>query len=397
MKIFHLCGRAMRDPERGENTFFPKLDLETLRCVVLGDGASVRFIFPDIVVDSSRAIQLHAHIVDMVQQALSPEEKRQFLRDAPCMDRSFRVLPIDAWKDISPNNVYTDEAGVPMYGCTAVSRCTAVTKRGKTAHSDCKECSRSGFVAVDGRNEVIGTFANAMSPCAEDHVAARSDPRAMLEATMLRSSASLTEPFVTPSYAAAVPMQADRQGQGVVTDCFECERPTFGTSKSKATRRYDFNSRSNDFEVISAMISTQEMCRRMHPAYSRVTIKKMYRMESSKPVVRVLADGENATFCMGKQRNHTDKNACRASFTIEQNKGKVKMYQECFSPECLCGKRRYCSNEVEVSARLASQLGFSVRGDREVSYDRMLEECADRLFAQIRGQKLPPLRSHGRK
>ena len=153
----------------------------------------------------------------------------------------------------------------------------------------------------------------------------------------------------------------------------------------------EYDALSNNFAVISAMMATQAACRKMHPSYRQVTIKKMYKVYvGAYPVVRVLVDGPNATFCMNKQRPHVGSSACRASFTFEQVRGRVRMVQECYSSECVRGKKRYCSNAREVRDPLASQLGFVARGDQDASYDEMLNTCASRLFGLMRDEAPNP-------
>lgn len=381
-RIFRVCAIAMHEDSRGENVFFPRLDLEALRCVVLHDQAHLRFVFPDVLVDSSRALRLHRHVLECLNAHLTPQEKLRIFADT-VTTKAFAVLPLDAWRTASPNDVYLDSSmGMAVCGGTAVVRCTAAARRGKMAHRDCAECERTGYLPVNGRLEVVAVLRNGREPATDavETQRLRDEPAAALAATTLRcADAAPTEPFLVPSYAPPVPMQVDRHGRNELTDCFECERSTFG-SASKNTRRHEYDPKSNNVEDIRTMTSTQAACRRMHPAYGRVTIKKMYRLAGTRPLVRVQVDGLNATFCMGRQRVHEGRHACRASFTIEMVKGKAQIYQECFSPECLSvGKKRYCSDAKPIAPHLATQLGFV----SAVSEDG-LERRAAKLFDQMR-------------
>lgn len=383
-RLFHIAGAALR--EGSEDTFYPRLDPAALRCVVLHDGAKVRLVFPEVVVDSTRALRLHRHFLGCLDAELSPTEKRMLMSDPPCTDRAFAVFSLERWAAVSPSSVYLDEMGVALVGGTAVVRCTASARRGKTAHDQCAECERSGYVPQQGRLKVRAVLTDATHPALDEAEAERlrGDPAAALVASMLRTTAPLTEPFVVPSFAPVVPMQTDRHGRSELADCFECERATFGT-KSRSVRRHDYDLQSNDVSQLCTMASALGACRRMHSAYARITIKRMYKLAGPKPMVRILADGRNAGFCMGKQRAHTGRHACRASFALEMVKGKPRIYQECFSPECTNNKKRYCSNAKELPGSLAVDLGL---GRRSSSSDSEMHKSAVRLFSQMRGDKV---------
>lgn len=386
--------------QNDEDVFFPQVDPTSLTCVVMENGYELRLVFPDLIVDSTRALRLHRHVIESLHAYLPNEDKRILFSDPPRTEKAFAVLPLDVWKDVSPSGIYIDGMGVAMCGGTTVVRCTAVSKRGKTAHRECTVCNRTGFVPMHRRIEPLTIFANACDPKEDEErfQTLQQDPAAIAKATMLRrhDASELTEPFLIPTYAPLVPMQTNRHGRNELADCFECERSTFGPQpiRASASPRYEYDTKSNDLRVLQTMMATQAVCRKMHPAYSRVTIKKMYKVTcGTKPLVRILVDGQNATFCMGKQRHHSGHNgACRASFTIADVKGRAKIYQECFSTECMSGKRRYCSNEKAVPAQLAEQLGIGTC-DGEALDDAMFHECALRLFAQMRDQRVKPLRT----
>ena len=184
-----------------------------------------------------------------------------------------------------------------------------------------------------------------------------------------------------PTYAPVVPILKSKQGRQEISDCFDCERSAFGSNSR--SQRVVYDAKSNQMQTIQTIVAAQNACRRMHKEYGRVTIKKMYKLGNGpRSVVRVLVDGANSSFCMGKQRHHTGTGACRASFTIERINKKVCMYQECFSPECQVGKKRYCSNAREIPSRLAAQLGFCV--DPDSDEDAKLNRWAAELFKQMR-------------
>ena len=409
--LFRVIGHALRPEVHSEDdAFYPQLDVSSLRLIAVHDGCSLRLTLPGIVVDASRALQLHRRVLDCMQAHLEPKEKRMLMPCCPRIERGFAVLSLDAWKGTSPSSVYLDEMGMPLCGTVSVERCTAVSKRGKFAHRQCDECRTTGFVPKSERLEVVAVMDDARNPRPDVDAMAylRSDAAAALRATSLRadarphepsssssssasSSSPLTEPYVVPSYAPVVPMQVDKRGRSELVDCLECERSAFGPPPRSAPPRQEYDALSNNFAVISAMMATQAACRKMHPSYRQVTIKKMYKVYvGAYPVVRVLVDGPNATFCMNKQRPHTGPSACRASFTFEQVRGRVRMVQECYSPECVRGKKRYCSNAREVRDPLASQLGFVCRGDQDASYDEMLNACASRLFGLMRDEAPDP-------
>lgn len=399
-RLFQVAGRALRCEGRGEDVFFPGLDLTALRCVALRNGTHLRLVFPDLFVGKGLALALHRHILDRLQAELTPAEKRCLFRDPPATDHAFLVLPLDAWLQVCPGDVYLSKMGVPLCGTCEVLRCPEKVVGKHTANCNREGCV-GGYLVNSEPLEVLMALRNATEPKAEEEATLRlrASSEAALRETMLRcpehgDDAEETQPYMVPTYAPPVPMKhRDNQPDGLL-DCFECERSTFGPSKATATRRQEYDPRSRDFAVLAAMTATQAACRRMHEAYRRVTIKKMYKLNSgSRPVVRVLVDGHNATFCMGRQRVHEGKNTCRACFTIEERKDKAVMYQECFSPECnLGGRQRYRSNAVDLPERLATQLGFRTRLGRDDSEQAMVAECAERLLAQIRGRKVPPLR-----
>lgn len=388
-RLFSAFGSALRDDDRGDNVFYPGLDLASLRCVVLHDTTHMRFVFPDIVVDSSRALRIHRYILERLSWCLDAHDKSGLLGGQGYDRRSFSILPLDAWKTVCPSSVYVEEElGMPVYGCTAATRCTAaVPRRGKGAHKECDACSRTGYVPMYGRVELLTVLRDATDPEHDVAETARlkADTRAALCATMLCTNEELTTPFLVPTYAPAVPTQTGRHGQNELADVFECERTAFGKS-SRNVKRVEYDPKSNQMRDIEIMSAAQSACRRMHNEYRRVSIKQMYRIGTGpKAIVRIHVDGSNATFCMGKQRRHEGQHACRASFTIKKVDRKVKIFQECFSPECMNGKNRYCSNGKEIPARLATHLGFSILGNNED--DKTLHRWAAELFKQMRDER----------
>lgn len=394
-RIFGICGMVLSEMDRGDNVFFPRMETSKLRCVVLHDSQHMRFVFPDVVVDLTRALQLHRYFLHMLNAQLTLQEKMALLKrgtsnEAYAKD-AYSVLSLDLWKAISPSDVYVNELGVAMCGSTAVARCTAVARRGRGAHKDCEECDRSGFVPVLGRIEVLAVLDDATDPYLNEAETERlkGDAAAAVQSTMLRTTEAPTEPYCVPSYAPVVPMQTDRQGRNELCDVFESERSTFGPpSRASQMRRTDFDVTSSNMAHIEVLVATQNACRRMHREYSRVTIRKMYHLNAGlRSVVRVQVDGMNACFCMAKQRQHTGMSACRAGFTIEMVQNKAKMYQECFSSECIVGRKRYRSNAKEIPRKLASSLGFSVVPESEE--DKRLYNMAKILFAQMRDQEPP--------
>lgn len=388
-RIFRIIGTALRDESRGENVFFPQLELSELSCLVLHDGSRLRFVLPEVIVDSTRALQLHRHIMERLNTHLAPDEKQRLLSGVVCTTKAYAILPLDAWKTVLPNEEYKDDLGVAMYGSVAAMPCPAVVERkGRGSHRNCDHCEQSGYVSVRGRIGLLSVLRNAADPAVDLEEARRlqGDEAAAIVATTLRAAAvgsgALTEPFLVPSYASIVPMHVNRSGRQEASDLFDCERSAFGPP-SKTSNRYEYSAMSNNMDNIRAMALTQTVCRKMHKtAYSRVVIKKMYKVtHGMRTVVRVQADGQNATFCMKVQRQHTGRNACRASFTIESIRGEPKIYQECFSPECQgCGKKRYCSDPKPIPQQLATLLGFSCSS----SDDGKLQACAVELFRQMR-------------
>lgn len=393
-RLFELCGRVLSEADRGDDVFFPRLATSKLRCVVLSDSQHVRLVFPDVVVDLARARQLHRYFLHMLNEQLTLQEKMELIKrdssqetySTPAFSEAYSVLSLDTWKTIAPNDVYVHELGVPMCGSTAVARCTAVTRRAKGAHNDCETCARSGFVPVLGRIDVVAVLEDATNPRLDEADTARlkTDAAAAVRTSMLHTTEALTEPFCVPSYAPAVPMQTDRQGQEKLSDVFESERTAFGPpSRASQMRRTEIDVGSRSMQDIKLLVATQRMCRRMHRAYSRVTIRKMYKLNTGmQTVVRVQVDGVNSCFCMRKQQQHAGASACRASFTIEMVQNKPRMYQECFSAECTVGRKRYRSNAKEIPRALAALLGFAIVPEREE--DKRLYNMAKILFAQMR-------------
>jgi hypothetical protein len=390
--IFSLVGSALHPSDRGGNVFYKHLDTRTMRCVVLcNGGGELRLVFPDVIVNSSRALQLRRHILEKLEE-LDADQKDCIFRTGR-LDACRSVPNSERWESACPSHAYSEASvGLAMAGTTYATRCLANTQR-KGAHDACEACSGSGFVPNLGRVSVVAVLVDARAPREErtDLERAEADCAHSLRISMLRTTEPLTEPYHVPSYAPVVPMQIDRRGRSVPAECFECEKKAFCGTRSKR-QEYDLSpTKLKDLALIQGVLSA---CRGMHHAYASIGIQKMYKTASAQPAVYVHAEGPNATFCMNKQRQHRGEGVCRATFVLREANGGGVVEQQCFSPECQDARgKRYCSNVQQLPARLCEQLGFAVRGGRDVTADVWLNECAVRLDRQRRGLPVGPIHS----
>lgn len=380
LDIIRACGVVFKCHGRGENVFFPDLDVASVRTLVITNGQRVRIVFPGLVVNRTRAAQIHRSFVDCIDRTLKLEHKRRMVTDAPRTDKSFSVPHSERWVTACPVDVYFDPMGVPMCGAVAVTRCDAVEGRSKNAHVGCIACSCDGFVRSGERYELVMVTRGVLDPVedAEETEALRTDHHRCLRETMLRTELPLAERYVVPTYAPVVPIETVR-GKEEFVKHFATERSL--VSKG-AVNRVELNLNSNDFRTVSIVVGVMEACRKVHANYAHVGVAKLYKYSGPKPMYRMLCDGQNATFCMRAKRH----DRCRACFVLEEVNGRGKVSMECFAPECTTNRKRYRSNAIDLPRSLNELLGFSSKGDNTKTEDVMLERAALLAFERLRGR-----------
>lgn len=382
LALFGACGAALRTDDCGENVFFPDMNVAQLRSVVLHNGTTLRLVFPDVIVDAERALQIHRYVVDCFDHRLDVEVKRRVLPRATTA-KALSVPHGDRWREACPASVYIEPSGVAMYGGMDVCKCEAGEGRGRAAHDDCAACDRCGYVVAGGRWELCCAVRDARAPRVdeEETAALRADVARCVRAASVRADgAPLSERYVVPSYAPAVMLETRKGGKREFVTHFDAERPTYVAKKQN---RVELDLHSNDFRVVSTVASMVHAVRRMHPQYARVGVAKVYRYHGSgaKPTYRVLADGQNATYCMSARRHAR----CRASFLFEEVGGRGKVCMECCAPECgPAGGKRYRSKAIDLPHGLNELLGFASRSDASGTEDAMLSESAILAFEKLR-------------
>ena len=370
--VVEIAAEAMHPTER-RSAFFAALDPRSLACHVLSNEEEMRLVFPEVIVDVTRALHLHRWILDCLNTRLAYEHKQTLFQEY-VHEQSFAVPNSQRWLRISPTHCYTSGEGMPLVKSAYVTRCKAlVTPSGKTcvSHKRCDACRHTGYVQGSQRFELM--------------LSRGCEPADVVSATCVRTDAPLSEPYVVPEYAPVVPMRVDRLGKSVLAECFEGERASFAGSRTQK-ELMDLDTRSLRDVVLHSQILAH--CRGMHSQFSRIGVQKIVRLLGAKPAVRVHSEGECATFCMRHQRFHT---SCRATFLLEEVGGRGQIVQECFAPECATAGRRYRSNARVLSAQLCETLGFGGRGLRDASSEEAwLDECAERLDRQRRGERVEP-------
>ena len=389
-ELLRACGAAFRCAGKGENTFYPELVLERLRAVALYSGERLRLVFPELVVDRTRALQLHRAVLDALDRTLDVAHKRRLLgADGPVTDRALSVPHSGRWEHVCPSSVYIEPTGVPMCGSTAVARCDASSGIGKVAHDACAACARTGYVATGGPFVPLGgALVDATAPREEEGEEEASSTEALVRATMLRTTAPLTERYVVPTYAPVVLMEPSRWGKLEPVGHFAAEKAVVAKN---GQQRVELDVNSNDFRTVGLVAGVLEACRKMHPNYAQLGVTKLYRYGTAKPVYRLLSDGPNSTFCMRAKRHER----CRACFVIEEVGGRGKVCMECFAPECAVNRKRYRSNAVDLPRRLNELLGYASKGDHGQTEDVMLERAATLAFDRLRNRSEPKRRRLG--
>lgn len=316
----------VREMTRCLGRFFPASSMSSASAYVLLPDAlenattHLRVVYPSLVVDTGKALRMHALLLSHLFQTLQDSEPtisggeqrpgrinlRAKLSPPPGDDHEVPcyLSPEQTLGETLPNVVYAGNKGLQVIGVPSFSSCRhavgAPAGSSKSSdHAYCPMCYGSRTIAhAQTALRLKGIFSADGSvnwmPATYKDSTSLDDKVSIVRSTMLRTHAELT-PWKAPPGCPYTPQKRDANGRLCMRDTFPEDSSTRTTSKRTEVR---------ELSIIGPVVQNiHEMAR-----YAHAHVVHMFRIDEpgGKYTFRVLLGGCGAHWCGNIQAEHTD-------------------------------------------------------------------------------------------
>lgn len=351
-------------------------DITSNICVLHAAGPAppvrARIVFPNIVVDTQRALSMHALFLTMAHERLSGDARRIITGNG---DPSNEPCISPKWARCFPNTAYLPKTRLPMAFCPVFEKCSA--------HSGarCNTCFGAGCVATARALLPLAVYSGTNAGQGDAEIVATEKMRqsrgVTLDATSLRSIDPYTDGFAVPPGCPQVPQKHGERGMCIL-DVFENERS--GLTMRKA------HTLVTDVKIICTML---DEVRRFNARYRDLHVISVFRKGTidGAHVYRVNVGGPNVHYCFNKNGEHTpdEDGGGRVYFELDRAGVHVRCNCRITPPN---GKRccDYRSAGRPLAPMTMSALGFPTKKTEGSFFDNLRDKLLPNLALEARGE-----------